>query len=244
MSTGRSLGLVESWEVTGVELDVAGRKVEVRIGYGAGMLWACPECRERLPCHDHVERSWRHLDACGFEKVLVCRMPRLRDADRKVWTVPAPGTENKALLRTGDERLNGTARPFGYRPERLSGERTARFQSVRYSQLKSSMAWGLKEVFRQFWDYRYEASARKFFARWDGCACRCRIKPMVKAARPLSRHFDNIITYIRHRTSNSVAERLNSKIQSIKANVRGFRSFQNYRTRIRLFCGKLSLYPL
>jgi len=37
---------------------------------------------------------------------------------------------------------------------------------------------------------------------------------------------------------------LNSKIQSIKAAARGFRSFRNYRIRILFFCGKLHLYPL
>jgi transposase len=37
---------------------------------------------------------------------------------------------------------------------------------------------------------------------------------------------------------------LNSKIQMIKSNARGFRSFDNYRTRILFFCGKLNLYPL
>jgi len=37
---------------------------------------------------------------------------------------------------------------------------------------------------------------------------------------------------------------LNSKIQSLKSAARGFRNFQNYRTRILFFCGKLDLYPL
>jgi transposase len=37
---------------------------------------------------------------------------------------------------------------------------------------------------------------------------------------------------------------LNSKIQNIKSNARGFRNFRNYRIRILFFCGKLDLYPL
>ena len=43
---------------------------------------------------------------------------------------------------------------------------------------------------------------------------------------------------------NAVTEGLNSKIQALKANARGFRSFANYRTRILFFCGKLDLNPL
>jgi hypothetical protein len=41
-----------------------------------------------------------------------------------------------------------------------------------------------------------------------------------------------------------VTEGLNSKIQMIKSNARGFRSFENYRIRILFFCGKLDLHPL
>jgi transposase len=61
------LGLREPWEVISVDLDVAGKRVDVCLGYRKGTLWACPESQERLPCHDHVERTWRHLDTCGFE---------------------------------------------------------------------------------------------------------------------------------------------------------------------------------
>jgi hypothetical protein len=49
---------------------------------------------------------------------------------------------------------------------------------------------------------------------------------------------------LKHRITNAVTEGLNSKIQSIKSAARGFRNFNNYRTRILFFCGKLDLYPL
>jgi len=67
---------------------------------------------------------------------------------------------------------------------------------------------------------------------------------MIKVAKMLKRHFENIITYLRHPITNAVSEGLNSKIQAIKANARGFRSYLNYRTRILFFCGKLDVYPL
>ncbi len=40
-----------------------------------------------------------------------------------------------------------------------------------------------------------------------------------------------------------MTEGFNSRIQAIKAAARGFRRFQNYRTRILFFCGKLDLAP-
>ena len=87
------LGLEQPWEVTEVAVDAGKQKVEVTVAYKAGTLWACPESRERLPVHDHVERRWRHLDTCQFETVLVCRVPRLRSAEGNVWTVPVPWAE-------------------------------------------------------------------------------------------------------------------------------------------------------
>ena len=99
-------------------------------------------------------------------------------------------------------------------------------------------------MFRRFRYYSDEGSARKFFKQWHGWASRSRLQPMIKVAKMLQRHFESIITYLRHPITNAVTEGLNSKIQAIKANARGFRSFLNYRTRILFFCGKLDLYPL
>ncbi len=43
--------------------------------------------------------------------------------------------------------------------------------------------------------------------------------------------------------TNAVAEALNGRIQAIKANARGFRSFANYRITILFHLGKLDLKP-
>ncbi len=42
-------------------------------------------------------------------------------------------------------------------------------------------------------------------------------------------HLSNILTYVKHQISNAVAEGLNSKIQTVKANARGYRSFKGFR---------------
>jgi len=396
------LGLKEPWEVQSVELKVDEKRVEVTLSYREGTLWACPESQERLPCHDHVERKWRHLDTCGFETVLKCRIPRLRLPDGKVWTVPVPWAEkhsrftllferfsiqvllacqnvtsaqgllglswdqlhrimeraverglerrdleglrylgldeksfgkgqsyvsvmndldkarvlevmegrdqeagaillatlpdevkaqidavcidmsgsyqaalerelpkvdivhdryhisahlneavaevhreeNIALQKIGDSRLKGTQRLFGYDPDHFNDDQAIRFQEFRNSDMKVSRAWTFKEMFRRFWDYSYEGSARKFFSQWFGWASHSQLKPIICVAKRIKAHFENIITYLRHPITNAVTEGLNSKIQSIKSNARGFRSFPNYRVRILFFCGKLDLFPL
>ena len=44
--------------------------------------------------------------------------------------------------------------------------------------------------------------------------------------------------------TNATAEGFNSRVQSIKSAARGFRNFENYRTRILFYCGKLDLMPI
>lgn len=51
----------------------------------------------------------------------------------------------------------------------------------------------------------------------------------LEAARLLKRQLTNISIFLRFTVSNTMPEGLNSKIQGIKSNVRGFRSFQNCR---------------
>lgn len=151
--------------------------------------------------------------------------------------------ENKELLSQGDETLKGSRQLWLFNPQNMSAEKRANFAKLKGLNLKVARAWAMKELFTELWRYSYEGSARKFFKKWFGWASRSQLKPMIKVARMLKAHLDNILTYLRHPITNAVTEGLNSKIQAIKANARGFRSFLNYRTRILFFCGKLSLYP-
>ncbi|MBC7533295.1 MAG: transposase [Oligoflexus sp.] len=84
---------------------------------------------------------------------------------------------------------------------------------------------------------------RKFFDEWYWWATHSRLDPMIKVAKMLKRHLDNILTYLTHRITNATAEGFNSKIQSIKSAARGFRNFSNYRIAILFHCGRLQLHP-
>lgn len=52
-----------------------------------------------------------------------------------------------------------------------------------------------------------------------------------------------MVTYVKHRITNAVAEGLNSKIQALKSAARGFRTFANYRIAILFHCGSLDMLP-
>jgi transposase len=152
--------------------------------------------------------------------------------------------EHKELKRQGDERLSGTRMDWLRNPEHMSWEQWDAFQEVRQSELKTARAWAIRECLRPLWDYHYPASAKKYFDRWYSWACRCRLKPIVKVAKMIKTHLDDILTWCKHRITNAAAEGLNSRIQSLKSAARGFRSFANYRIRILFFCGDLDMSPL
>lgn len=152
--------------------------------------------------------------------------------------------EHKELMAQGDETLKGTRQLWLYNPQNFSEDQAAEFSQLKDLELKVARAWAAKELFSEFWEYHQEGWARRFFRYWFGWVSRSRLKPLVEVAHMLKRHLENLVTFIRHRITNAVTEGLNSKIQSIKANARGFRSFENYRIRILFFCGKLDLYPL
>jgi transposase len=152
--------------------------------------------------------------------------------------------EHKELMAQGDETLKGTRQLWLYNPENFNPEQRSEFGALKDLHLKVARAWAAKELFTKFWDYQEEGWARRFFKDWFGWVSRSQLKPVVEVAHMLKRHLENLLTYLKHRITNAVTEGLNSKIQSIKSNARGFRNFRNYRIRILFFCGKLNLYPL
>lgn len=151
--------------------------------------------------------------------------------------------ENGMMLQSGNDALKGTKYLWLTNPDNWSKESKKTFRELASDEMKVGRAWAIKESFRHFWDYRYFGSASSFFKSWYYWATHSRLKPIIDVARTIKRHITGIMAYLKHHITNAVTEGLNSKIQSIKANARGFRNFQNYRVAILFHCGKLELYP-
>ncbi len=151
--------------------------------------------------------------------------------------------ENKELVEQGDDRLKGSKYEWLKNPGTIADSALDSFVKLRDADLKVSRAWAIKESFRGFWDYRYGAYAKRYFERWYSWAIRSRLKPIKDKARMIKAHLPNILTYFKHGISNAVAEGLNSKIQTIKSNARGYRSFDGFRNSILFYCGKLDMTP-
>ena len=152
--------------------------------------------------------------------------------------------ENKELRKAGDTCLTGTRQLWLYNEENLEADQYALIEHAQRAAVKTARAWGIKEMFRHFWDYRSEAWAKKFFQRWYRWAIRSRLKQIKKVAVMLKKHLEGLLAYFRHSITNAKSEAFNGRVQSIKSAARGFRNFKNYRTRILFYCGKLEMRPI
>lgn len=151
--------------------------------------------------------------------------------------------EHAKLQKQGDESLTKTKYLWLKGMEHLSDEALSRIKELGRCELEVSKAWYLKELFKHFWNRRDKMYAQRYFEYWEKKVATSGVEEMKKVARMLRKHLANILTYFDSYITNAFSEGINSKIQAIKANARGFRNFKNYRTRILFFCGKLSLAP-
>ncbi len=69
------------------------------------------------------------------------------------------------------------------------------------------------------------------------------LRLIIEVAKMLKRHLANMLTYLPLRITNAAAEGLNSKIQWIKYQARGFRSLDRFERAVMFHCGGLNLLP-
>ncbi|HWJ19080.1 MAG TPA: ISL3 family transposase [Geobacterales bacterium] len=152
----------------------------------------------------------------------------------------------RALMRdTSLDRtaLKGTKYKWLHAYRNLDRAERRELAVLRHEYKRLGRAWSIKENFAEFWRYRSESHARRFFAEWYRWATHSQLPEMVSVARTIKRHFENIITYIRKPITNAASEGLNSKVQMIKYRARGYRNEDRFEAAILFHCGGLDLYP-
>jgi transposase len=124
--------------------------------------------------------------------------------------------EHRLLQEQGDDSLKGTKYLWLFAQENLPeqwDEWLARLQALH---LKTGRAWAIKEALRDLWGYQRKGWALRHWKRWYFWATHSRLEPVVKVARMIHGHLDNVLTYFDHRITNATSEGLNSKIQTLK----------------------------
>ena len=151
--------------------------------------------------------------------------------------------EHQALMEGNVNVLKGTKYFWLWNEENVPEYHREEFEWLRSLDLKVCRARAIKENFRNLWNYATPGWMRHFFHDWFQWAVRSKLQPIIKAARTIKAHFENIATYAIHRITNALGESLNSKIEKVKRIACGYRNRAHYRIAIYFHCGGLDLFP-
>ncbi len=128
--------------------------------------------------------------------------------------------------------------------ENLTQKQRIKFEMIRAANYEVSRAWEARENFREvFKNVSLEASEAIFW-EWFEAIKESGIKKIIKVGETLANHLRGVLNAVTSNLSKAMAERLNGKIQLLKSIARGDRKFENFRSAILFFYGKLSLFPL
>lgn len=128
-------------------------------------------------------------------------------------------------------------------PENLTEKQKASFETLVSAELKTAEAYGLKQVFRSFFEQESVDKAREFFIDWYEDIQARDLPKMKKVAHTLAGNLQGLLHAVKWKLTNAYAESINAMIQEVKTVARGFRQFENFRIAILFFLGKLELNP-
>ena len=104
-------------------------------------------------------------------------------------------------------------------------------------------AYLLKETLAQALDYQQPGHARRALEDWLAWASRSKLKPFVKAARTIRKHFDGIVAYFQERLTNGIVEGFNNRLRMIARRAFGFHTPEPLIAMLYLCCGGIQLDP-
>ena len=147
--------------------------------------------------------------------------------------------EARELRITNPELLKRTRYIWLKNPENLTDKQRARLGYLEYLNLRCNRAYLLKEIFREFWEYRSRGWAKRFLTKWFWWATHSRLEPMRDFAWMLRRHQDEILNYFDMRIDNGAVEGMNNKAKVVNHRCYGFRTAKTYMTALYHCLGNL-----
>jgi transposase len=128
-------------------------------------------------------------------------------------------------------------------PERQTVRQLAALHEVSQANRRLYRAFLLKEELRVLYQLEDRSLAEAHLKAWLAWASRSKLKPFIKLARTIRRHYDGILAAIRLGLSNSRMEALNSKVRLLSHRSFGFHGPQPLIALIYLCCTGLTVTP-
>lgn len=128
-------------------------------------------------------------------------------------------------------------------PWNLTRKETQKLSELQRTNAQLYRAYLLKETLAQALDYQQPGHARRALEDWLAWASRSKLKPFVKAARTIRKHFDGIVAYFEERLTNGIVEGFNNKLRMIARRAFGFHSANPMISMLHLCCGGIQLDP-
>jgi transposase len=128
--------------------------------------------------------------------------------------------------------------------ENLTEKQRIKFEEIRAANYEVGRAWEVRENFKEVFKNVSLEESESIFWEWYNSVKTTKINEVIKVAEMFSEHLRGVLNAMTSSLSNAMAERLNGKIQLLKTVARGYRKFENFRSAILFFYGKLSLFPL
>jgi transposase len=128
--------------------------------------------------------------------------------------------------------------------QNLTQKQQVKYQMIKDSNFEVTQALYIRENFKSLFDYYHEETgAIELLKNWAQDSYAKCIKEINAVVKTFRNHARGIVNALISGLNNSMAERLNGKIQEIKLAARGYRRFENFRSAILFFHGGLNLYP-
>jgi transposase len=129
------------------------------------------------------------------------------------------------------------------RPWNLERKEKEKLADLQRTNARLYRAYLLKETLAEALDYKRPGQAARAVADWIAWAVRSKLKPFVKAARTIRRHFDGVVAYFEERLTNGVVEGFNNKLRMIARRAFGFHGPESLISMLHLCCGGIELDP-
>ena len=139
--------------------------------------------------------------------------------------------------------IKGTRFTLLKNPWDLTRNEEQRLSEVQRTNRPLYRGYLLKETLRRALDYHQPKRASDTLKGWISWASRSKLKPFVRAAATIRKHFEGVLAYVKGRLTNGFTEGINNKLRMIARRAYGFHSAKALVAMLFLTCGGVRLDP-